>query len=179
MPTFLPDGDDLPPWLAELRKRHQAALDEYERAVGYAVDVEGQQEADNRAYRRAVRDALRAGQAPPPPPQAREVGELEVEIFVEEAGFAREQLATTACEILNEVRGHLNELDHDIFLRGASEFRFALARGPRGGDGLTEADRQRIARQKGDTRGIVDLTDPANASVGELGDQEVVTSAAA
>lgn len=177
--SWIADGDDLPAWLAALRKRHLAAVDEYAKSVSYVVDSAAQIEADNRAHRRAVRDAIAAGKEPPTRAQTPEVDEAVVDVAAEDSEWARMELAAECVEILDEIRGHLHEFPIDVFLRSSPEFRFALARGPQGGDGMTEDERQRKARQENEEQpdDIIDIDDPANAAFTKA-DPEVMQNAA-
>lgn len=158
-----PEGDELPDWLAALRKLHADALAEYMRAVSGVVDTADGAEADARAWRREVRDAVAVGKEPPPPPaHGAEVGEARVQVAEEDALFARRKLAEVSIEVLGAIRMKRSEFDPDHFYRASPALRNALFRGP---DGLTEAERVRRERLAVDAAepSMVDLHDPDHA----------------
>ncbi len=164
-----PIDEDAPTWLRDAKARHAAAIKEFTKAVSYVVDRSGQIEAANRAHRRAVRDAVMASKEPPVREHAVEVGEAQVAVAAEDAEYARGALAELAVEILNEVRCHLHECNLSTFEHASPDLRYAIGRGP---DGMTEADRQRMERQRNEPTGIIDIDDPAMSGFTELGQQE-------
>jgi hypothetical protein len=152
-----PTGEDLPGWLEALRQTHADALTQYQAAVSGAVDVAAEVEAAQRAWRLDVRAAVAAGRTPPERGQATEVGAAQVEVAREDAVALRDELAVTACEVLDQLRGRVDDLGPH-FARFSPELHTAIGRGP---DGLREPERERIARQRNAE------SEPAIANVAE------------
>ena len=62
LPDWMPAGENLPPWLADLRAKHLAATDNYTQTIRGLADASAASEVANRQHRRAVRDAISAPQ---------------------------------------------------------------------------------------------------------------------
>lgn len=142
--SFIARSDDgLPKWLVDLRTKHLAAISEYHAAIASVVDTGERIEAENRAHRRAVRDAIAAGKQPPAPKSDAIVGEAQVDVAQEDSLFARRELAEVSMTVLAELRQRRDEFA-PYYLGGSPELRYALGAGP---DGMTEDVRQRRAAQ--------------------------------
>lgn len=166
-----PSDDGLPDWLRELRAKHLSALDEFQKSIANVADTTTSVEASNRAHRRAVRDAIAAGEEPPSREHGNEVGTAQVQVGQEDALFARYELAEVTCEVLAAIRERREDFTEHFF--NASEpLRRALFKGP---DGMTEDDRARKARAGEIARepSMVDVDDPQQSQFARLGKQEV------
>jgi hypothetical protein len=164
-----PSDEGLPDWLRDLRAKHLASLDEYERSIAGVVNTSAHVQAEARAWRREVRDALAQGKPPPERNLPPEVGEATVEIAVDDTGLARDELAIVCTSILEELRLRADDFAAHFF-EASSGLRAALFRGP---DGLDEPERQRRERLLAEVA-VVDITDPTNAALTELGQQEAI-----
>jgi hypothetical protein len=175
---WVPSGDDLPAWLAELRERHRAALDEFAKSIAGVTDTEADVEASARAWRREVQAAVAEGREPPKREAGEVIGEARVAVAREDAGYARRVLAEVGVEVLTAIRERRDEFINDFYFRSSVALRHAIGRGP---NGLTEADRQRIARATaGESEdSMPDVSDPANDALTNLGAQEASNAAAA
>lgn len=176
-PDWLPSGDNLPDWLAELRAKHLAAVDEFRKSIGGVANVEGQIDADARAWRREVRDALAQGKPAPTREQPPEVSTARVEIAQDDAAFARRELAEVGIEILTELRARMGDFA-PFFYDASDALRFAIGKGP---DGLTEEERQRRERLNASVTevDVPDVDDPDSAALTQLGENRMVTIDAA
>jgi hypothetical protein len=167
-----PSDEGLPAWLRDLRATHLVSLDEYERSIAGVVNTSAQVQAEARAWRREVRDALAQGKPAPERKLLPEVGEATVEIAVDDTGLARDELAVTCTSILEELRLRADDFAAHFF-EASPGLRAALFRGP---DQLDEAERKRRERLTASVTevAVVDVTDPASAALTQLGQQEAI-----
>lgn len=170
--AWLPSGDDLPQWLLDAKATHAAALDEYLKAIGGVVDTSAQIDTSARQHRREVRNAVAEGREPPVRQADPDVSDAQREVALEDAQYARDELAVVACDVLATIRQHRDEFGNALYLASSPELRLALG-------GFAEHERLRQERQRfvEAEPDIVDLSDPAHAQYTSL-DQEPTHAAA-
>jgi hypothetical protein len=171
--AWLPSGDDLPQWLVDAKAKHAAALDEYLKAVGGVVDTSAQIDTSARQHRREVRNAVAEGREPPVRQADPDVSDAQREVALEDAQYARDELAVVACEVLDTIRQHREDFSEQLYLASSPELRLALG-------GFAEVERLRQERQRfvEAEPQIVDLSLPENDHLTKLNQEETHASAA-
>jgi hypothetical protein len=152
-------------WVDKLREQHADALNEYEAAVNYVLTIDAKADADARAWRRKVRDAVANGTPVPERERglAPEVAKATVEVATEDARYAADELAVTCVQILGELRRRRGDFAAHYF-SASPALRMALGKGP---DGVDQRERERRERQAS-ADGVDDLSDLSlDTSLGE------------
>jgi hypothetical protein len=100
------------PWLADLRERHAHLAHEWADAVEQIAEVRDRYADAERAHRKRVRDVLAVGE--PAPDRAPEldgaIRDGEVQIAVEDAEAARDELNLCVLDVLTVLRSNRGDL---------------------------------------------------------------------
>jgi hypothetical protein len=137
------DGEG-PEWVAGLQAQHRAAVAEWAKGVADLATVRERHEAEDKAHRAAVADAIVNGTEPPRrEPDDRTVRDVQLEVLDDVADEKREQLAEVTIACLRELRLNLHELE----TTGAT-FRPALAHSLRRGPGGWRAQRRAVLEKQ-------------------------------
>jgi len=162
-PNWLPTGTGLD-WLDDLRSKHIEAVIEWRTAVAHVVDFESSLDQRNRAWRRAVRDAVAAGEAPPPREADDAVELAEREVAREDAVASRDGLSRVVVELLAELRTADNRRALEPHLQAAGvDLRVALRDGPGALLAATRAKLEGQLQRLGAGPAFPDVSDPSNA----------------
>ncbi|HEY4894798.1 MAG TPA: hypothetical protein VII01_01800 [Solirubrobacteraceae bacterium] len=118
-----------------------------------------------------MRDAISESRTPPKREADPDVADAQRGVAVEDAEYARAELAIVSCDVLAAIRDRRQDFDEALYLGASPELRVALG-------GFEEHERLRVERLRNVAAEpqIVDLSNPSHAPFTELGSQEAVNA---
>jgi integrase len=164
-------------WLETLRAGHLALVHEFRLAVARCGELEAEAEDAARQWRRAVRDAVASGEPPPERDFDPAIQRAQREVAEEDLSAARSELARYAVDSLQACRVHRREL---LGMPVSAGLARSLGAGVEGSlEGVAEDLRRKLASLETakSSGGVVDVTDPSNASLVESEEREAAKAA--
>jgi hypothetical protein len=159
-------------WLQDLREQHVAAVTEFGLAVLRCGEIEDESDDARRAWRRATREAVAAGEAGPERSFDPDVQRAERELAEEDLAVARDRVSMVVVAALAECRAQRQELEPYAADLGEPLHR-ALHSGVEASVAEARADLRRRLNALGDEPAIVDVGDPDFTPGKEMADASI------